>query len=207
MAETAGGYKVIPGAEVDVETGAVTVDGERIQDAVIVTRQYLPLYPQAAGLHRAWPWRARKYERLFDYSEGIRCGKLRGTRHGGMHRKVCYSTRVRGGEGDGAGQGPSEQMGQAQPQNAVGRRLGCCPGCLAALAVWLPWLSDPTDRAAVTGRGVPVAGYCAAGRCAGGRGSHAIFWDHGGPGNCGTDLPPGGLCPGGAALLCIWSGI
>lgn len=118
VAETAGGYKVIPGAEVDVETGAVTVDGERIQDAVIVTRQYLPLYPQAAGLHRAWPWRARKYERLFDYPEGIRCGKLRGTRHGGMHRKVCYSTRVRGGEGDGADQGPSEQMGQAQPPDS-----------------------------------------------------------------------------------------
>ena len=66
VAETAGGYEVIPGAEVDVETGAVTVDGERIQDAMIVTRQYLPLYPQAAGLHRAWPWRARQYKHLFD---------------------------------------------------------------------------------------------------------------------------------------------
>lgn len=97
VAETAGGYKVIPGAEVDVETGAVTVDGERIQDAVIVTRQYLPLYPQAAGLHRAWPWRARQYERLFDYPEGMRCGKLRGhTARGDASESVLQYTCERG---------------------------------------------------------------------------------------------------------------
>ena len=89
-------------------------------------------FPRPPWLHRAWPWRARQYERLFDYPEGMRCGDLHGTRHGGMqrcgdlhgtrhggmHRKVCYSTRVRGGEGDGADQGPSEQMGQAQPPDS-----------------------------------------------------------------------------------------
>ena len=75
-------------------------------------------FPRPPWLHRAWPWRARQYERLFDYPEGMRCGDLHGTRHGGMHRKVCYSTRVRGGEGDGADQGPSKQMGQAQPPDS-----------------------------------------------------------------------------------------
>lgn len=46
VTETAEGYEIIPGAKIDGDT--VTVDGEAVHDAVIVTEQYLPLYPQAS---------------------------------------------------------------------------------------------------------------------------------------------------------------
>lgn len=39
---------VLTGAEIDPETETVTLDGQVVEDAVIVTRQVLPLYPQAS---------------------------------------------------------------------------------------------------------------------------------------------------------------
>lgn len=48
VTRTADGYEVIEGARVDLETQTVTVDGEVVPEAQIVTEQYLPLYPQAS---------------------------------------------------------------------------------------------------------------------------------------------------------------
>ncbi|SFP83634.1 Potassium-transporting ATPase A subunit [Oscillibacter sp. PC13] len=48
VTETVDGYELLPDAKVDLDDGVVTVDGEAIPDAVIVTEQYLPLYPQAS---------------------------------------------------------------------------------------------------------------------------------------------------------------
>ena len=45
-ADAEGNY--LPGAEIDVDSGTVTVDGEIVEDAKIVTKQALPLYPQAS---------------------------------------------------------------------------------------------------------------------------------------------------------------
>lgn len=45
-ADAEGNY--LPDAEIDVGTGTVTVDGETVEDAKIVTKQVLPLYPQAS---------------------------------------------------------------------------------------------------------------------------------------------------------------
>lgn len=39
---------VLTGADIDPETGTVTLDGEAVEDASIITRQVLPLYPQAS---------------------------------------------------------------------------------------------------------------------------------------------------------------
>lgn len=46
--QTADGYEVIPGAQADPETGTVTVDGAAVPGAKVVTKQYVPLYPQAS---------------------------------------------------------------------------------------------------------------------------------------------------------------
>ena len=46
--KTDGGYEVIPQAEIDMESGTVSVHGRIVPGAVIVTEQYLPLYPQAS---------------------------------------------------------------------------------------------------------------------------------------------------------------
>lgn len=46
--QTEEGYEVIPDAAIDRETGAVTVGGEAMPDAKIVSQQYIPLYPQAS---------------------------------------------------------------------------------------------------------------------------------------------------------------
>lgn len=45
-ADAEGNY--LPGAEIDLDAGTVTVDGEAVEDAQIVTKQALPLYPQAS---------------------------------------------------------------------------------------------------------------------------------------------------------------
>ena len=45
-ADSQGNY--IPGADIDLDAGTVTVDGEVVEDAAIITRQVLPLYPQAS---------------------------------------------------------------------------------------------------------------------------------------------------------------
>lgn len=39
---------VISGADIDVETNTVTLDGQVVEDATIVTQQMLPMYPQAS---------------------------------------------------------------------------------------------------------------------------------------------------------------
>lgn len=39
---------VISDADIDVEAGTVTVDGEVVEDATIITKQVLPMYPQAS---------------------------------------------------------------------------------------------------------------------------------------------------------------
>ena len=39
---------VLTGAEIDTAAGTVTVDGQVVEDAAIITRQVLPLYPQAS---------------------------------------------------------------------------------------------------------------------------------------------------------------
>ncbi len=39
---------IFTGADIDLETETVTLDGEVVEDAVIVTQQVLPLYPQAS---------------------------------------------------------------------------------------------------------------------------------------------------------------
>lgn len=39
---------IIDDAEIDVDAGTVTVDGEVVEDAVIITQEVLPLYPQAS---------------------------------------------------------------------------------------------------------------------------------------------------------------
>ena len=39
---------IIDDAEIDVDEGIVTVDGEVVEDAVIITQEVLPLYPQAS---------------------------------------------------------------------------------------------------------------------------------------------------------------
>lgn len=48
VVQTADGYAVLPDAEIDLESGTVLVDGTPAADAQIVTRQTLPLYPQAS---------------------------------------------------------------------------------------------------------------------------------------------------------------